>query len=111
MQRMCSPHVSNSSPHVSNSTNKNIFSKIFEFVFYFCSHQHIAIVRICYFASKVTISYFLSTLHRFIAQPVGTHWYHSHLGFQRSDGLFGALIVKPKNQEEGMLFLWQLKSI
>ena len=30
----------------------------------------------------------------FEATPTGTHWYHSHVGLQRSKGLFGALIVK-----------------
>ena len=30
----------------------------------------------------------------FKASPSGTHWYHSHTGVQRSDGLFGALIVR-----------------
>ena len=30
----------------------------------------------------------------FKADPYGTHWYHSHSGAQRTDGLFGALIVK-----------------
>ena len=30
----------------------------------------------------------------FNATPPGTHWYHSHTGAQRTDGLFGALIVK-----------------
>ena len=30
----------------------------------------------------------------FRARPPGTHWYHSHSGAQRTDGLFGALIVK-----------------
>ena len=32
----------------------------------------------------------------FRASPAGTHWYHSHAGAQRTDGLFGALIVKEK---------------
>ena len=32
----------------------------------------------------------------FKADPSGTHWYHSHTGVQRSDGLFGALIVKER---------------
>ncbi|XP_028396428.1 laccase-3-like [Dendronephthya gigantea] len=27
------------------------------------------------------------------AYPCGTHWYHSHVGYQRDHGLFGALIV------------------
>ena len=29
----------------------------------------------------------------FRANPAGTHWYHSHTGAQRIDGLFGALVV------------------
>ena len=29
----------------------------------------------------------------------GTHWYHSHSGAQRTDGLFGALIVKEKESD------------
>lgn len=33
----------------------------------------------------------------FNATPPGTHWYHSHLGAQRTDGLFGALIVREKS--------------
>ena len=32
------------------------------------------------------------------AHPSGTFWYHSHTGAQRSDGLFGALIIKEKPQ-------------
>ena len=31
--------------------------------------------------------------YRFIADPKGTHFYHSHHGLQRPDGLFGALII------------------
>ncbi|XP_062618572.1 uncharacterized protein LOC134280160 [Saccostrea cucullata] len=34
--------------------------------------------------------------YRFVASPVGTHWYHSHTGSMRSDGLAGALIVLPR---------------
>ena len=36
-----------------------------------------------------------STTFRYIykANPAGTHWYHSHTGAQRTDGLFGALVV------------------
>ena len=34
----------------------------------------------------------------FNASQYGTHWYHSHSGAQRTDGLFGALIVKEKEQ-------------
>lgn len=34
--------------------------------------------------------------YRFIASPVGTHWYHGHIHSLRSDGLAGALIVLPR---------------
>ena len=36
----------------------------------------------------------------FQAKQTGTHWYHSHSGAQRTEGLFGALIVK---EDEAML--------
>lgn len=32
--------------------------------------------------------------YEFIAEPAGTHWYHSHAGVQYGDGLFGPLIVE-----------------
>ena len=38
--------------------------------------------------------------YRFIADPPGTHWYHSHNELQRIDGLFGALIVR-RSKEKG----------
>ena len=31
--------------------------------------------------------------YRFIANPYGTSWYHSHYSAQYADGLFGAMIV------------------
>lgn len=34
----------------------------------------------------------------FKANPKGTFWYHSHIGGQRIDGLFGAFIIKPKSK-------------
>ena len=40
--------------------------------------------------------------YTFIAEPSGTFWYHSHIGMQRSDGCFGALIIResaPKNSQ------------
>lgn len=33
----------------------------------------------------------------FSAVPTGTHWYHSHVGFQRTDGMFGALVVRERS--------------
>ena len=35
----------------------------------------------------------------FNASQYGTHWYHSHNGFQRSDGLYGALIIKQQESD------------
>ena len=39
----------------------------------------------------------------FKARPSGTHWYHSHTGVQRSDGLFGALIVRERPGKEAQI--------
>ena len=38
----------------------------------------------------------------FKATPAGTFWYHSHSGPQRTDGLFGALIVKENEIPDGL---------
>ncbi|XP_074657287.1 uncharacterized protein LOC141910493 [Tubulanus polymorphus] len=35
--------------------------------------------------------------HRLLAYPGGTMWYHSHVGVQISDGLYGPLIIKKHN--------------
>lgn len=32
----------------------------------------------------------------FKAEPSGTHWYHSHIGAQKSDGLFGGLVIRER---------------
>ncbi|KAJ8669742.1 hypothetical protein QAD02_001001 [Eretmocerus hayati] len=43
--------------------------------------------------------------YSFIAENPGTHFWHSHVGFQRGDGLFGPMVVKrsPKrNQLNGL---------
>ena len=39
----------------------------------------------------------------FKASPSGTHWYHSHTGVQRSDGLFGALIIRERPSVENLI--------
>ena len=39
----------------------------------------------------------------FKAEPAGTLWYHSHSGPQRTDGLFGALIVREKQTQSGFV--------
>ena len=38
----------------------------------------------------------------FEAKPSGTFWYHSHTGPQRTDGLFGALIVRERVHPIGL---------
>ena len=35
----------------------------------------------------------------FKANPSDTHWYHSHLAAQRTDRLFGALIIHESDKE------------
>jgi FtsP/CotA-like multicopper oxidase with cupredoxin domain len=34
-----------------------------------------------------------SFTYEFVATPAGTHWYHSHVGVQYGNGLFGPLVV------------------
>ncbi|XP_021372443.1 L-ascorbate oxidase-like isoform X2 [Mizuhopecten yessoensis] len=38
--------------------------------------------------------------YSFLAEPSGTHWYHSHHGAQRTEGLTGALVVLERTGEE-----------
>ncbi len=42
--------------------------------------------------------------YRFLAEPAGTHWYHSHFKNQRLDGLFGMLIVHRHSPLEPQLY-------
>lgn len=49
--------------------------------------------------------------NRFTASPTGTHWYHSHHGAMRREGLNGAFIVLPqigKEVSEGRLQYWNI---
>ena len=38
--------------------------------------------------------------YEFTAHPAGTHWYHSHTGLQRDEGLYGAVIVRLPTEME-----------
>jgi len=38
-------------------------------------------------------------VYQFKLQQSGTYWYHSHSGFQKVTGLYGALIIEPKEKE------------
>jgi FtsP/CotA-like multicopper oxidase with cupredoxin domain len=35
-----------------------------------------------------------SFVYDFVAEPAGTHWYHSHVGVQYGNGLFGPFVVE-----------------
>ena len=37
--------------------------------------------------------------YRFKVRQAGTYWYHSHTGFQEQRGLYGALVVEPREPE------------
>ena len=45
------------------------------------------------------------TTYRFVVhqEDVGTHWYHSHVGTSRADGLWGMLIVHAREDERKVL--------
>lgn len=38
-------------------------------------------------------------VYRFKLQQSGTYWYHSHTGFQEMTGMYGALIVEPRETD------------
>ncbi|XP_017770698.1 PREDICTED: laccase-1-like [Nicrophorus vespilloides] len=48
--------------------------------------------------------------YRFEAFPSGTHWYHSHIGNQRVNGAYGALIVREPNQDNVQRSLYDVDS-
>lgn len=37
--------------------------------------------------------------YRFTLRQSGTYWYHSHTGGQEQDGLYGALIIRPRGED------------
>ena len=38
-------------------------------------------------------------MYRFTVRQAGTYWYHSHSGFQEQRGMYGALIIEPREPE------------
>ena len=40
-----------------------------------------------------------SYVYRFNVRQSGTYWYHSHSGFQEQQGLYGAIIIDPREPE------------
>jgi len=53
--------------------------------------------------------------YRFTLNQSGTYWYHAHADFQEQEGLYGSLIIEPRNREPYrydreytvLLFDWQ----
>lgn len=37
--------------------------------------------------------------YRFTANQSGTYWYHSHSGFQEQTGMYGAIVIEPKESD------------
>ena len=58
------------------------------------TYIHISNTTGCYLKFCQLIRY------EFIAEPSGTHWYHSHTGLQVGEGLFGAFIVREPNTKD-----------
>ena len=56
----------------------------------------------------IKIQYLLFTSIRFKADPAGTHYWHSHSGVQRVDGLHGPLIVREPNDPNAALYDYDL---
>ncbi|XP_064615588.1 uncharacterized protein LOC135479627 [Liolophura sinensis] len=50
--------------------------------------------------TQCPITPFSSFQYRFVADNPGTHFWHSHAGLQRADGLFGALVVRQSPSKE-----------
>src|SRR5205823_2905152 len=44
--------------------------------------------------SRAPIAPSESFVYDFVAEPAGTHWYHSHVGVQYGNGLFGPFVVE-----------------
>ena len=51
--------------------------------------------------TQCPITSYTNFTYQFTLDQVGTHWYHAHNGGQRSDGLFGALIVTSSTEFQG----------
>ncbi|XP_076766747.1 uncharacterized protein LOC143433334 [Xylocopa sonorina] len=58
------------------------------------------------YVSQCPISPGSTFRYDYVATEAGTHFWHSHLGFQRGDGVFGALIVRvpPKMNWHNVLY-------
>jgi len=60
----------------------------------------------CIVSSSIYIH--MPVTFRFKAYPHGTHYYHSHVGLQRGDGVAGALVVNAVNDPNKNLYDYDL---
>ncbi|WAQ99184.1 LAC1-like protein [Mya arenaria] len=60
----------------------------------------VAMVTQCPIAAKTEFEY------RFKAANAGTHFWHAHSGLQRSDGLYGAFVIRQADEHEPHLGLY-----
>ena len=49
---------------------------------------------------KNTFVYKFEATQKHFNAPPGTYWYHSHLGAQRTNGLEGALVIRPRSYSQ-----------
>ncbi|CAL4125286.1 unnamed protein product, partial [Meganyctiphanes norvegica] len=52
------------------------------------------------FLTQCPIPPYTTFRYHFVADLPGTHYWHSHSGFQRTDGMFGALIVRSSKESD-----------
>ncbi|XP_033096053.1 laccase-1-like [Anneissia japonica] len=56
--------------------------------------------------TQCPIPSYASFLYSLEVHPVGTHWWHGHSGMHRSDGIFGALIVRQAPSRDANYLLY-----
>ncbi|XP_071491136.1 uncharacterized protein [Diadema antillarum] len=56
--------------------------------------------------TQCPITEFTSFTYEMVAEHSGTHWWHGHSGMHRSDGMFGALIVREPAQADPQISLY-----
>ena len=54
------------------------------------------------YITQCPISPSQSFRYDFVVKQTGTFWWHSHAGRERSNGLYGAFVVKPREQDEAI---------
>ncbi|XP_078000548.1 uncharacterized protein LOC144453143 [Glandiceps talaboti] len=79
-------------------SNELMTSEVTSLHFHFQRHAGTPYMDGAPMVTQCPIQYGNKWRYEFTADPVGTHFWHSHAGFQRADGAYGALIVRePEN--------------